>query len=146
VEAIAPPRGSTRIGMVLRRAEQVLLQAKSAALRPVGLTLAQLVALAELDRQPGITAAALARATLVTPQAMMVVLKTLEDQGLIRRAPHERHANVLELHMTDAGREALAAGRDKIAPVERRLLDAFSPDELDVLGALLARWIAALDG
>jgi len=52
-----------------------MVRAKSAALKPSGLTLAQYVAVVELDAQPGITGAALARASLVTPQAMMVVLK-----------------------------------------------------------------------
>jgi hypothetical protein len=50
-----------RLGRVLKRAEQALLRAKSAALKPAGLTLAQYVALTELDRQPGITGASLAR-------------------------------------------------------------------------------------
>lgn len=134
-----------RLGMVLKRAEQAMVRAKSAALKPVGLTLAHYVALVELDLQPNITGAALARASLVTPQAMMVVLKSLEDQGLIKRAPHPRHANVLELHMTDAGREALVAGRARIAPIERRVAEAFSADEWQTLGALLGRWIEALD-
>jgi len=134
-----------RIGRVLKRAEQALLDAKSAALKPVGLTLAQYVALSELAHQPGITGAALARASLVTPQAMMVVLKSLEDQGLIARVRHERHANVLELHMTDAGQEALAAGDQAVAPIERRVFDAFSARELDQLGALLTRWIKAIE-
>lgn len=135
-----------RIGMVLKRAEQAMLRAKSAALKPVGLTLAQYVALAELDRQPGITGAALARASLVTPQAMMVVLKSLEEQGLIVRSPHPRHPNVLELHITDAGCEVLNAARHRVEPVERRVTDTFSPEELEVLGSLLTRWIEALDG
>ncbi|HEV2935077.1 MAG TPA: MarR family transcriptional regulator [Streptosporangiaceae bacterium] len=132
--------------MVLKRAEQAMLRAKSAALKPAGLTLAQYVALAELDRQPGITGATLARACLVTPQAMMVVLKSLEEQGLIVRSPHPRHTNVLELHITDAGFEVLDAGRRRAEPVERRLTDTFSPEELQALAALLTRWIQALDG
>ena len=135
-----------RLGMAIKRAEQAMLRAKTAALKPVGLTLAQYVALAELDRQPGITGAALARASLVTPQAMMVVLKSLEDQGLITRAPHPRHPNVLELHMTDAGREALTAARQHVDPVERRVLDAFSAEERQALAALLTRWLEALEG
>jgi DNA-binding MarR family transcriptional regulator len=135
-----------RTGMVLKRAEQAMLRAKSAALKPAGLTLAQYVALAELDRQPGITGAALARASLVTPQAMMVVLKSLEEQGLIVRSPHPRHPHVLELHITAAGCEVLDAARHRAEPVERRVTDAFSPDELETLGALLTRWIEALDG
>lgn len=133
------------LGVVLKRAEQGMLRAKSAALKPAGLTLAQYVALAELDRQPGVTAATLARACLVTPQAMMVVLKGLEDQGLIARSPHPRHANVLELHLTDPGREALQAGRERAEPVEKRILCAFSGRELETLRRLLTRWSEAAE-
>jgi len=131
------------IGAVLKRAEQAMMRSKSAALKPIGLTLAQYVALVELDRQPGITGAALARATQVTPQAMMVVLKSLEDQGLIARTPHPRHPIVLEVRVSDAGREALSAARKRVAPIERRILSAFSAAELDALRELLARWIDA---
>jgi DNA-binding MarR family transcriptional regulator len=134
-----------RIGMVLKRAEQALLRAKNAALKPVGLTLAQYVALGELERRPAVAAAALARACLVSPQAMMVVLKSLDDQGLISRLPHPRHPNVLELRITDAGREALDAGRRAVAPLERRVLGAFSRRELDTLAELLHRMIEATD-
>jgi DNA-binding MarR family transcriptional regulator len=140
-----PTPAGQRIGMVLKRAEQTMLRAKNAALKPAGLTLAQYVALAELDRQPGITGAALARASLVTPQAMMVVLKSLDEQGLIVRSPHPRHPNVLELHITDPGCEALANARHRAEPVEQRITDTFSPEELEVLGGLLTRWIEALD-
>jgi DNA-binding MarR family transcriptional regulator len=139
----APALSEQRIGMVLKRAEQTLLRAKSAALKPVGLTLAQYVALAELERQPGITSATLARACLVTPQAMMVVLKAMEEQGLISRSAHPRHPNVLELHITDTGRETLHAGSQQVEPVERDVLAAFSPKELETLTALLNRLIAA---
>ena len=140
-----PGSAAPSIGVVLKRAEQAMVRSKAAALKPVGLTLAQYVALAELDRQPGITGAALARASLVSPQAMMVVLKSLEDQGLIARVPHARHPSVLELHLSEAGREALTAARGPIAAIERRVLGAFSPAELDTLAALLARWTAAFE-
>jgi DNA-binding MarR family transcriptional regulator len=131
--------------MVLKRAEQSMLRGKSAALKPAGLTVAQYVALGELDRQPGVTAATLARACLVTPQAMMVVLKGLEEQGLIVRSPHPRHANVLELKVTEPGREALRAGRERAEPVEKRILDAFSRRELETLRGLLTRWSEAAE-
>ena len=133
------------IGMVLKRAEQALLRAKGTALKSAGLTLAQFVALRELEQQPAITAAALARACLVTPQAMMVVLKSLDEQGLISRVPHPRHANVLELHITEAGAEALHAGLEQVEPLERRVTNAFTPDELDTLTELLRRLIVATD-
>jgi DNA-binding MarR family transcriptional regulator len=143
VEAVSAD--DLRLGRVLKRAEQTLLRAKSAALKPVGLTLAQYVALSELDLQPGITAAALARASLVTPQAMMVVLKALEQQGLIERSPHPRHQNVLEVRITAAGNEALEAARRQVEPVEQRVLDAFSAKERKQFAALLTRWIEAAE-
>jgi DNA-binding MarR family transcriptional regulator len=42
---------------------------------------------------------------------MMIVLKGLEEQGLIVRSPHPRHANVLELKVTEPG--ARRCGRDE---------------------------------
>jgi DNA-binding MarR family transcriptional regulator len=134
-----------RLGMLLKRAEHAMLRAKSAALKPIGLTLAQYIALVELDQQQGITAATLARSCLVTPQAMMILLKTMEQQGLVARSPHPRHPNVLELHITDVGREALHGGRKRVDPVERRVLNAFSAKDLKAFRALLSRFIQAFE-
>jgi DNA-binding MarR family transcriptional regulator len=131
------------VGRLLKRAEQALLKAKNAVLKPIGLTLAQYVTLVELERQQGVAAATLARACLISPQAMMILLKTMEQQGLISRLPHARHANVLELRITEVGREALHAARAQIDPVERRILDAFSVKDLATFRSLLSRFIDA---
>jgi DNA-binding MarR family transcriptional regulator len=133
------------VGVLLKRAEQAMVKAKNAVLRPVGLSLAQYVALLELERQSGITAAMLARASFVSPQAIMILLKSMEQQGLIARLAHPRHANVLELHMTDVGREALHTARAEIDPVERRVSNAFSAKEMASLRALLSRFVEAID-
>jgi DNA-binding MarR family transcriptional regulator len=133
------------LGMLLKRAEQAMVKAKTAPLKSVGLTLAQHVALTQLEQQQGITAASLARACFVSPQAMMILLKTMEQQGLIAREVHPRHANVLELRITDVGREALHGGRTRIAPVERRVLNAFSEKQLQTLRALLTRLAEAFE-
>jgi DNA-binding MarR family transcriptional regulator len=134
-----------RLGMLVKRAEQAMIRAKSAALKVVGLTTAQYVALVELDQHPGVTAATLARACLVTPQAMMILLKTMEQRDLISRLSHPRHLNVLELHMTDVGREALQAARERVDPIEQRVFDAFSAKDLAVLRGLLSRFIDAFE-
>jgi DNA-binding MarR family transcriptional regulator len=134
-----------RLGMTVKRAEQAMVRAKNRALKPTGLTLAQYVALVELDRQPGIAAATLARACLVTPQAMLVVLKQMEEQGLVSRSPHPRHPTVLELQITAVGRETLDAGRKRIVPLERRVLDAFAAREVMSLSSLLHRFIEAFE-
>jgi DNA-binding MarR family transcriptional regulator len=131
--------------MLVKRAEQAMLRAKSTALKFVGLTPAQYVALHELDAQPGITAATLARLCLVSPQAIMILLKSMEQQGLITRAFHLRHANVLELHMTDAGREALHAARVRVEPMEAGVLEAYSPKELAAFREFLSRFAEAFE-
>ena len=136
-----PTRDEPGLGRVLKHAEQSLLRAKSAAVKPSGVTLAQYVALAELDAQPGITGASLARACLVTPQAMVVVLKAMHEQGLIQRITHPRHPHVLEIHLTDVGREVLANARQLAEPVEQRIRDSFSQQEQSTLCGLLTRLI-----
>jgi DNA-binding MarR family transcriptional regulator len=148
VDGKSSPRPSSepeRLGMLVKRAEQAMVRTKSTALKSVGLTPSQYVALFELDRQPGITAATLARACLVTPQAMMILLKTMEQQGLITRSPHPRHPSVLELHMTEVGREALHAAHRRVDPIEQRVFGAFSPKDLAVFREFLMRFIAAFE-
>jgi len=133
------------LGTLLKRAEQAMLKSKTAALKPVGLTLAQYVAMKELDRTQNITAATLARTCFVSPQAMMILLKTMEQQGLIARQPHPRHANVLEIKVTEVGREAFHAGRAQIDPVENRVFAEFSRKELELFGTFLSRFVSAIN-
>jgi len=136
--------GKPGLGTLLKRAEQAMLRAKNVVLKPVGLTLAQYVALTELEGKQGITAATLSRACLVSPQAMMIVLKNMEEQGLIKRSAHPRHASVLEIHVTDVGKEAMLLGREKVSRVEQQIFDAFSKQELAVFAELLSRFSKAL--
>jgi DNA-binding MarR family transcriptional regulator len=138
------PRGES-LGKLLKRSEQTLLRAKSAAVKTVGLTLPQYVALAELAERPGLTGAELARASLVSPQAMMVVLKAMEEQGLVERTQHPRHQTVLEIHLTVVGHEALTAARERAEPIEQRIAKAISKSEIETLRALLRRCIEAVE-
>jgi len=131
--------------MLVKRAEQAMVRTKSMALKFVGLTPSQYVALVELEQQPGVTAASLARACLVTPQAMMILLKTMDQQGLITRSAHPRHPNVLELHMTDVGREALREARERVDPIEQRVFSGFSTRDLAAFREYLSRFIEAFE-
>jgi DNA-binding MarR family transcriptional regulator len=149
VEAVTGASDSSRtdesLGRLLKRSEQTLLRAKSAAVKVVGLTLPQYVALAELAQRPGITSAELARACLVSPQAMMVVLKAMEEQGLVERTRHPRHQAVLEIHLTSVGREALSEAHKRAKPIEQRMLKALSKAEIESLRALLRRCMEAIE-
>ncbi|MGW0810656.1 MarR family winged helix-turn-helix transcriptional regulator [Nonomuraea sp. NPDC002799] len=128
-----------RLGLHIKRAEHELMTAKQAAVRPTGLTVPQYAALLALAGSPGISGAALARTCLVTPQAMTVVLKNLEERGLVERSPHPWHRSVLETRLTQAGRTALEAADERAVIIERSIAAEFTEDERQALRTLLAR-------
>ncbi|MGW4474327.1 MarR family winged helix-turn-helix transcriptional regulator [Nonomuraea sp. NPDC004354] len=130
-----------RLGSHLKRAEQALIAAKHAALKGAGLTVPQYAALLHLSDNPGISAAALARACAVTAPTMNTVLRNLQDNGLIERTPHAWHKNILETRLTEKGERVLAEADPRAVRVERELAAAFSEEERQTLIALLGRCI-----
>lgn len=132
-----------RLGLDIKRAEQALMAAKSAALREHDLTVAQYAALYALSENPGISGAGLARACLVTPQAVAAVLKTLEARGLVERSRNDWNHNVRETTLTERGRAALAAADETAVRIERRMIDALTEHERAELKRLLAVCAAA---
>ncbi|WP_037836894.1 MarR family winged helix-turn-helix transcriptional regulator [Streptomyces sp. NRRL S-244] len=134
-----------RIGSHVKRAEQALLAAKNAALKPAGVTVPQYAALLWLSEKPGISAAALARLCGVTPPTMNTVLKNLQERALIERTPHEWHRNVLETRLTEEGRAAMELADAGAVRVERALAAAFSAEEREQLISLLGRCAEVLD-
>ncbi|MDL4777551.1 MarR family winged helix-turn-helix transcriptional regulator [Actinomadura xylanilytica] len=136
---------SERLGSHLKRAEQALNATKHAVLKPAGLTVPQYAALLHLSENPGMSAAALARACGVTPPTINTVLKNLQERGLIARTPHEWHRNVLETRLTEAGARTMADADACAVRVERGLAAEFSAEEREALIALLGRAVDFLD-
>ncbi|MFD7082864.1 MarR family winged helix-turn-helix transcriptional regulator [Streptomyces sp. NPDC002181] len=134
-----------RIGSHVKRAEQALLAAKNAALKPAAVTVPQYAALLWLSEKPGISAAALARLCGVTPPTMNTVLKNLQERALIERTPHEWHRNVLETRLTEEGRAVMELADAGAVRVERALAAAFSAEEREQLISLLGRCAEVLD-
>ncbi|MGF1424916.1 MarR family winged helix-turn-helix transcriptional regulator [Kitasatospora sp. LaBMicrA B282] len=133
-----------RLGVDIRRTEQELMAAKRSAVDPAGLTVPQYAALLVLAESSGISGAALARVCNVTPQAMAVVLKNLTDRGLVERAPHPWHGNVLETRLTEQGRTALELADARASAIEQAIADELTADERDQLRSLLARCTTAI--
>lgn len=134
-----------RIGSHIKRAEQALLGAKNAAVKPAAVTVPQYAALLWLSEKPGISAATLARLCGVTPPTMNTVLKNLLERGLIERTPHELHRNVLETRLTEEGRSVMEVADAGAVAVERRLAAEFTGEERELLIQLLGRCAQALD-
>jgi DNA-binding MarR family transcriptional regulator len=132
------------LGFLIKELHQALRGAADAALRGHQLSLPQLAVLAAIRRSPGVSNAALARASFMAPPSMVELLAKLEDQGLVRRSPHPAGGRVLQAEVTDAGLAALRACQAELQAVEAQLLAGLDRDERALLRDLLARCLASL--
>jgi DNA-binding MarR family transcriptional regulator len=135
-----------RFGLIIKRAEQTLIAAKERALRPLGLTVPQFMAMYVLADHPGAPSAELARQCLVSPQNMTTVVANLEAKGLIERRRHPYHRTLVELHLTPDGRRLLPQADRVTLAVEAQLVEGIDRDDLAVADAVLNQCIANLAG
>ncbi|WP_206061857.1 hypothetical protein [Nonomuraea basaltis] len=75
-----------------------------------------------------------------------VVLRGLQDGGLVTRPATADHGRALPVHLTDEGLRRLTAARAAVYDIERRMIGAIPVRRLDALLADLDRMAAALDG
>jgi DNA-binding MarR family transcriptional regulator len=141
-ETVGPVENS--VGYVLKQAAVALRSAMDEALRPLQLSTPQYSCLELLRQRPGLSNAALARGTFVTRQSMNVVLRGLEDRGLVVRPASAEHGRELPAALTDTGRECLLAASTAVRAVERKMNAGLSPAEQETLLTGLRACIAGL--
>jgi DNA-binding MarR family transcriptional regulator len=116
------------IGAVKRRARDGVSEGD--------LTGPQLTALSRLDRLGPATTAELARREQITPQAMGATVASLEERGLVARAPDAADGRRSILRLTPAGRTAIHSERSAVADrIATALEDSFTKEERAVLEA-----------
>jgi len=129
----------TAVGYALKRAATALRAAMDEALRPLELTVPQYSCLEVLAQRPGLSNAELARAVFVTRQSMNLVLRGLQDRGLVARASSAPHGRALPSRLTPAGRAQLGTASRAVREVEKRMLGALSAaDQSRLLRDLVA--------
>ncbi len=126
-----------RLGYDIKATEVAFMRAKTEALRPTGLTVAQYAALLALRDNPGISGAGIARACLVTPQASAATLKTLEAKGLVVREQDDWNRNSRPNRLSEEGRRLTDLADSAAGAVEQRMYDALTPADRDALRRLL---------
>ncbi|MBV2362235.1 MarR family winged helix-turn-helix transcriptional regulator [Streptomonospora nanhaiensis] len=147
VEPPHPARDVTEhVGYRLKRTAAALRGAMDHTLREHSLTVPQYACLELLDERPGMSNAELARAAFVTRQSMNVVLRGLQEAGLITRPPTTDHGRALPAHLTPAGKDRLDGARRAVYAVERRMIQAVPENRLADLLDDLDRMAAALGG
>jgi DNA-binding MarR family transcriptional regulator len=134
------------VGYVLKKAATALRSAMDTALRPLDLTVPQYACLEVLRQRPGLSGSELARAVFVTRQSMNLVLKGLEERGLLTRPSVPGHGKALPTELTPEGRERLLAASRAVSVVEDRMLAALTPSAQRRLCGDLTAIVTALGG
>jgi DNA-binding MarR family transcriptional regulator len=123
----------------VRRAAMAVLAFTDHRLRAMDMAPSHYSLLVTIDAEPGRSAAEAARRLNVTPQAVASLAAKLEDRDLVERRPHPRHRHVQELHLTDAGRDALRSAKAAVEVLEQRICRELGPEDTSRLIALLNR-------
>ena len=111
----------------------------------IALTTPQYVALSALSSEPGLSNAALARRCFVTPQTMHQLLGGLEARGLIERSPHPQHGRVVQVCVTETGKQLLKKAHRLVDAVEEKMTRNLSVVEKRQAGDVLEKCYAALE-
>lgn len=117
------------VGYVLKQVSTALRTAMDAALRPLDLTVPQYACLEQLGQRPGQSNADLARAVFVTRQSMNLVLRGLQDRGLLTRPEVADLGRARPTELTEAGRGLLRTASVAVRDIERRMLTPLSADD-----------------
>jgi DNA-binding MarR family transcriptional regulator len=127
------------LGFLLHRVHNALrAEVTSTVLDPLGLAFPQYICMRILSRFPGRSNAELARDTNVSPQAMNMVLRRLEECGLVTRPASVSSGRSLPAQLTRAGEELLKRTDNGIRAAERRLMADLSSEQRREFKRILA--------
>ncbi|MFC4592272.1 MarR family winged helix-turn-helix transcriptional regulator [Sphaerisporangium corydalis] len=118
--ASQPP--AARLSYLVFRLERRIRARLDEALSRHGVTTPAYMALSELRMRDGLSSAELARIAFVTPQAMNLVIRDLEQRELIRRDPHPDGGRVLCARLTREGLSLLRRCDRSLDAIEATML------------------------
>jgi DNA-binding MarR family transcriptional regulator len=125
------------ISCLMSQLAHAMQQEMTSTLAEMNLTLLQLAALGELDKDASLSTADLARLTSVTPQNMSLTVSKLADGGDLIRRPHATNARVIRLEITPKGRRVLRKGIARVVLIEGQAFAGLSARGKVGLRALL---------
>lgn len=133
------PMPELRTSYLVGRADRVMRAGLDEALTEAGVTVAELTVLSVLTGRPGLSNARLARRSLVTPQAMHKVIRSLEERGLVSRTSPATGGRSLETVITDAGRRLLGEVEPMVTAAEDAFLAPLDAPERDAFETMLRK-------
>lgn len=127
------------VGYLMRRILHTFSLAVERELEPSGLTNAQWVPLLKLSTGCASTVAELARECQLDAGGMTRLLDRLETKGLVRRLRSSEDRRVVNLELTDPGREAARHIPAILCGVQNAHMRGFTVEEWQQLKSLLGR-------
>jgi len=113
--------------------------------RSSDVSFAHLVTLDQLQQEPGIAGAQLARRLLVTAQTMTGLLRRLEKEGSVERRPDPHNRRADRWYLLPAGHERLNGARMSGAPVMTQMLSLLTAKEVAEMRDYLERCVEGLE-
>lgn len=126
------------LGYLLARVMAALRPEATAALNPLGLALPEFVCMRILSKWPGRSNAELARDINVSPQAMNIVVRGLQDRGLVDRPASVSSGRALPAKLTARGRALLKRAEAAVDAADDRVMAPLTPPERREFKRLLA--------
>ncbi|CAA0089546.1 putative HTH-type transcriptional regulator [Mycolicibacterium vanbaalenii] len=127
------------LGYLLYRAASGLrTEVCASALEPLNLSFPQYLCIRILSQHPGRSNADLARDLNVSPQAMNVVLRSLEARGVVGRPPSAASGRSLPAQLTREGIDLLRTLEAAVHAAEERVLAALTDAQRREFRQLLA--------
>lgn len=134
-------RGETGyIGYLLRQASNVTRQALERSLEDLDVTAPQFLLMTLINAYPGSSGADLARAAMLTPQTVSLVISNLERDGRLTRARDPEHGRIQRLDLTETGIELLKLCRERSREIEAQLAASMPPG----LESEIRHWLAEI--
>ena len=133
---------TSRLGYLLKHAQQNFSQSGARALESLDITGRQLAVLVVLDAAEPLSQLDAARELGVDRTTMVALIDELEDKGLVerRRSPDDRRKNIVGL--TAHGKETLAEGERRHQETEKAFLADLTPIEADLFVRILKKLAA----
>lgn len=118
------------LGYLLHRVANTLrTEVTATVLDPIKLPFPQYICLRVLSKYPGRSNAELARDLMVSPQAMNIVLKGLEERGLVTRPATVSSGRSLPAHLTREGTELLERTDAGVRAADRKLMASLTAEQ-----------------
>ncbi|MGK4187856.1 MarR family transcriptional regulator [Rothia koreensis] len=127
------------IGYRLKQVEALLRVSMDEVLRSVGLTVSQYACLELIAQKSGLSNADLARDAFVSRQSMNLVLRGLQDRGLVQRPSTVERGRSRPTCLTTAGEDVVQRAGVAVAEVEERMAHGLDEGQRQMLLAGLSR-------